>query len=81
MICPFCGKESVEAKESWVLSDNLNEFGRREIIIQTETIENIEWKDGLFHCNNCHKFTFQEGISQKKKIVDSQAKLLIQVKS
>jgi predicted nucleic-acid-binding Zn-ribbon protein len=77
MNCIHCGTNAYELKETVLSADGINKFGRREIVYTANLQDNIHWQNDKFHCDKCGKtFTFQEAVSQQKKPVDPQTKLI-----
>ena len=66
MNCINCGKNFYELIETFKNSDKINEFGRREMQYTAVLKDNVHWKDGKFHCDNCGaSFTFREAVQGK----------------
>jgi hypothetical protein len=77
MNCVNCGCPDSKILGQYVLQDNINQFGRREIsfTVESETIVSYG-KDGLYHCSKCGgSFTFKEAVLQQKIKSDPQTKL------
>ena len=77
MNCVHCGSPGSKHIKTSRISDEINKFGRREIVFQVESETIVSYgKDGLYHCAACTKsFTFQEGVAQKKMVANPQTKL------
>jgi hypothetical protein len=77
MNCIKCGANAYQLQETFLSSDFINGFGRRELNYTANIKENIHWQsDFMFHCDACGAtFSFTEAVAAHKNKAEPQTKL------
>lgn len=64
MKCPCCGAESIEFKSSQLVSDEVNNFGHRQLTYTAECDNPVTFdsETKMYSCKRCGlKFTLKQG--------------------